>query len=123
MHLVMRGRPRSWQSVTEPFSPRQLLLEIRECSQAGTQLMRQPPLILVVDDNEANVDILATRLGVQGYAVITARDGEEALQRARAERPDLILLDIMMPKIDGLEVTRRLRADGSLPFMPIILVT
>ncbi len=85
--------------------------------------MRQPPLILVVDDNEANVDILATRLGVQGYAVITASDGEEALQRARAERPDLILLDIMMPKLDGLEVTRRLRAEASLPFIPIILVT
>jgi adenylate cyclase len=85
--------------------------------------VREPPLILVVDDNEANVDILATRLSTQGYAVTTARDGDEALQRARAERPDVILLDIMMPKLDGLEVTRRLRADASLPFMPIILVT
>ena len=85
--------------------------------------MRDPPLILVVDDNEANVDILETRLTSQGYAVITARDGEAALARARADQPDLILLDIMMPKLDGLEVARRLRADGSLPFMPIILVT
>lgn len=85
--------------------------------------MRQPALILVVDDNEANVDILATRLGAQGYAVITARDGDEALARARSELPDLILLDIMMPKLDGLEVTRRLKSDPTLPFMPIILVT
>jgi adenylate cyclase len=85
--------------------------------------VRQPPLILVADDNEANADILTTRLGVQGYAAITASDGEEALERARAERPDLILLDIMMPKLDGFEVTRRLRAEASLPFMPIILVT
>ena len=85
--------------------------------------MRQPPLILVVDDNEANVDILQTRLEALGYAVITACDGEEALGRARTELPDLILLDIMMPKLDGLEVTRRLKADPTLPFIPIILVT
>ena len=85
--------------------------------------MRQSPLILVVDDNEANVDILQTRLQALGYAVVTAGDGEEALARARTELPDLILLDIMMPKLDGLEVTRRLKADASLPFIPIILVT
>ncbi|KAB2850103.1 MAG: response regulator [Hyphomicrobiaceae bacterium] len=85
--------------------------------------MREPPLILVVDDNEANVDILETRLTTQGYAVITARDGEEAIERAKKDLPDLILLDIMMPKIDGLNVTRQLKADASLPYMPIILVT
>jgi class 3 adenylate cyclase/CheY-like chemotaxis protein len=85
--------------------------------------MHDPPLILVVDDNEANVDILETRLNSQGYAVITARDGEAALERAKAERPDLILLDVMMPKLDGFEVARRLKADRSLPLMPIILVT
>jgi adenylate cyclase len=85
--------------------------------------VRQPALILIADDNEANVDILETRLGSQGYAVITARDGEEALARARADLPDLILLDVMMPKLDGFEVCRRLKANTSLPFMPIILVT
>ena len=52
-----------------------------------------------------------------------AADGEEALAAAREQLPDLILLDIMMPKIDGIEVCRRLKADASLPFMPIILVT
>jgi class 3 adenylate cyclase/CheY-like chemotaxis protein len=85
--------------------------------------MRDPALILVVDDNEANVDILATRLSTRGYAVITARDGAEAVLTATRELPDLILLDVMMPKLDGLEVTRRLRANASLPFMPIILCT
>ncbi|MGE0203188.1 MAG: response regulator [Hyphomicrobiaceae bacterium] len=85
--------------------------------------MREPPLILVVDDVEANVDILETRLTAQGYSVITAGDGEEALAKARAEHPDLILLDVMMPKLDGLEVARRLKADQMLPFMPIIHVT
>jgi adenylate cyclase len=85
--------------------------------------VRETPLILVVDDNEANVDILEMRLTSQGYDVITARDGAEGLARAREDKPDLILLDIMMPEIDGLEVARRLKADDMLPFMPIIHVT
>jgi class 3 adenylate cyclase len=85
--------------------------------------MRTPPLLLVVDDNPMNVDILKTRLSVHGYDIATAADGEEALAVARAKLPDLILLDVMMPKLDGFEVCRRLKADSSLPFMPIILVT
>jgi class 3 adenylate cyclase len=85
--------------------------------------VRQPPLILIVDDNEANRDILARRLEAQGYQLAMAADGEEALVCAREQLPDLILLDIMMPKLDGLEVCRRLKGDKSLPFMPIILVT
>lgn len=85
--------------------------------------MRSPPRILVVDDNVANVDILQTRLASQGYDVITATDGQAALDAAREHRPDLILLDVMMPKLDGFEVCRRLKADPALPFMPIILVT
>ena len=85
--------------------------------------MHTPPRILVVDDNPANVDILRTRLAAQGYEIITATDGEEALDAAGRHLPDLILLDIMMPKLDGIEVCRRLRADTSLPFIPIVLVT
>jgi len=85
--------------------------------------MRNPPLILVVDDNPANVDILDTRLKSRGYEVITATDGEAALMRTSEALPDLVLLDIMMPKIDGLEVCRRLKADASLPFIPVIMVT
>ena len=84
--------------------------------------MRDPPRILVVDDNADNRDILEARLGAQGYDA-TAADGEEALAAARELLPDLILLDVMMPKLDGIEVCRRLKADPSLPFMPIILVT
>ena len=85
--------------------------------------MRTPPWILVVDDNPANRDILPTRLAAQGYQIFTAADGEEALAIAREKQPDLILLDIMMPKMDGLEVCRRLKGDASLAFMPIIMVT
>lgn len=85
--------------------------------------MRTPPRILIVDDNPENLDILQTRLARHGYEILTARDGEEALATARETRPDLILLDIMMPKLDGIEVCRRLKADRSLPFIPIVMVT
>jgi class 3 adenylate cyclase/CheY-like chemotaxis protein len=85
--------------------------------------VHDPPRILIVDDNETNRDILLTRLGGHGYELLQAADGEEALAAARASLPDLILLDIMMPKVDGIEVCRQLKNDRALPFMPIILVT
>jgi class 3 adenylate cyclase len=85
--------------------------------------VRTPARILIVDDNPMNVDILQTYLAFHGYEIVTATDGEAALAAARETQPDLILLDIMMPKLDGLEVCRRLKADPSLPFMPIVLVT
>ena len=85
--------------------------------------MRTPPLILIIDDNPASLDIIQARLTANNYKVITATDGEEGLMIAREKQPDLILLDIMMPKMDGLEVCRRLKGDPTLPFMPIIMVT
>jgi class 3 adenylate cyclase/CheY-like chemotaxis protein len=85
--------------------------------------MRQPARILVVDDNPANLEVLETRLTRQGYEVITAKDGDQALCAARAETPDLILLDVMMPGKDGIQVCRELKSDQGVPFMPIILVT
>lgn len=85
--------------------------------------MHSPPRILIVDDNETNRDILVTRLGVHGYELLQAADGEEALAAVKEHRPDLILLDVMMPKLDGIEVTRRIKSDPEMPFTPIILVT
>ena len=85
--------------------------------------MTTPPLILLVDDNPTNLDILQARLAAHNYGILRATDGEEALAIAREKQPALILLDIMMPKMDGIEVCRRLKADPSLPFMPIIMVT
>jgi DNA-binding response OmpR family regulator len=85
--------------------------------------MSQPERILVVDDNETNRDILEARLTANGYEVLHAGDGEEALAMTARHRPDLILLDIMMPKVDGIEVCRRIKADAELAFTPIILVT
>src|SRR5882757_9821820 len=85
--------------------------------------MHNPPRIRIVDDNETNRDILATRLATQGYELTQAADGAEALTAIREQLPDLVLLDVMMPKIDGVEVCRRTKADAGLPFIPIILVT
>src|SRR5262249_4427180 len=89
----------------------------------GERTVRQPARILVVDDVADNVEILRMRLGRLGYEVEVATDGEQALAKVRETLPDLILLDIMMPKIDGLEVVRRLKADATLPFIPVVLVT
>jgi CheY-like chemotaxis protein len=84
--------------------------------------VRTPPLVLIADDNPMNLKILVTRLAAEGYQTVTAPDGAEALAVASAQRPDLILLDVMMPKIDGFEVCRRLKEDPS-AFTPIIMVT
>ena len=85
--------------------------------------MRTPALILIADDNLDNLDIFRTPSRRHGYEVLTAVDGEEALSVAREKIPDLVLLDIMMPKMDGIDVCRQLKADRSLPFMPIIMIT
>ena len=85
--------------------------------------MRNPARVLIADDNPANVRILSMRLTADGYDVVTARDGEEALAVARESQPDLILLDVMMPKLDGITVCRRLKEAQETSFTPIILVT
>ena len=85
--------------------------------------MRTPPRILAVDDMPTNLEILRVRLEAQGYEVITAEDGEQALAKARELEPDLVLLDIMMPKLDGIAVLKQLKQDAMLRFVPVILVT
>jgi diguanylate cyclase (GGDEF)-like protein len=79
--------------------------------------------ILVVDDHPDNVEILHARLSSRGYQVETASNGQEALERVQVEPPHLILCDVMMPVMDGYEVSRRIKGDTGLPFIPIILVT
>ena len=76
--------------------------------------------ILVVDDEKPISDIIKFNLEKEGYEVVTAYDGEEALEKVESENPDLIILDLMLPKIDGLEVAKRVRAKHT---MPIIMVT
>jgi diguanylate cyclase (GGDEF)-like protein len=79
--------------------------------------------ILIVDDHEDNVELLRARLEAWGYATDSATNGKEALRKVEESPPDLILLDVMMPEIDGIEVTRRVKGNGSLPFIPIIMQT
>ena len=85
--------------------------------------MHDPARILIVDDNETNRDILRTRLAVHGYDLLEAGDGEQALAMAREHCPDLVLLDVTMPKLDGIEVCRRLKHDPAFALMSVILVT
>ncbi len=79
--------------------------------------------ILVVDDEIYIVHILDFSLGMEGYEVLTALDGEQALEKARTEKPDLIVLDIMMPKLDGYETCKRLKADAETKDVPVILLS
>lgn len=79
--------------------------------------------ILVVDDEIYIVHILDFSLGMEGYEVITALDGEQAIEKAHAEKPDLIVLDIMMPKLDGYETCKALKGDPTTRDIPVILLS
>ena len=85
--------------------------------------MSSPAKILVVDDNVDNVELLTKRLRAMGYRTCEAYDGEQALARVETEDPDLIILDVMMPKIDGYEVCRRLKASDRTRMIPVLMLT
>jgi len=104
-----------------------------ELAEAGTPLAvgaaqrpeAERPLILLAEDNEESINTIQDYLLAKGYRVVVARDGAEAIERAREERPELIVMDIQMPGMDGLEATWRLRADAaqSVATVPIIALT
>ena len=79
--------------------------------------------ILLVEDNDHNIATISEYLEIKGYDVILARNGEQAIERTKRDKPDLILMDVQMPGMDGLEATRRIRADEAIPHIPIITVT
>jgi CheY-like chemotaxis protein len=81
------------------------------------------PRILLVEDNEMNRDMLSRRLQRKGYSVLIAVDGEQGLATAYSEMPDLILMDISLPFIDGYEVTRRVKANPRTKHIPVIALT
>jgi adenylate cyclase len=85
--------------------------------------LRNRPCILAVDDVFENLEIVTLRLEANGYEVITAADGIEALEQTRRHLPDMILLDIMMPRLDGISVLKELKADPTLGFIPVLLLT
>jgi DNA-binding response OmpR family regulator len=79
--------------------------------------------ILVVDDENYILHILDFSLGAEGYEVITAEDGEEAVRKAKEHHPDLVVLDVMMPKMDGFEACRAIKRDTELAGTPVILLS
>ena len=81
------------------------------------------PKILVVEDNEENRDSLARRLRRRGFEVLLAVDGQAGVEAAKAEKPDLILMDMNMPELDGWEATRQIKAAAGLEAVPVIALT
>src|SRR5258708_3782075 len=79
--------------------------------------------VLLVEDNEMNRDMLSRRLAKKGYTVLIAIDGAEAVDAARLRRPDIVLMDMSLPVLDGWEATRRLKADASTRDIPVIALT
>lgn len=81
------------------------------------------PKVLIAEDNEMNSDMLSRRLIRRGYTILNAADGAEALRLAASEMPDLILMDMSLPEVDGWEATRRLRRDPAIAHIPVIALT
>ncbi|MGI8438220.1 MAG: response regulator [Chthoniobacterales bacterium] len=81
------------------------------------------PRILLIEDNEMNRDMLSRRLQRRGYQVVLATDGESGVEMARADLPDLVLMDMSLPVLDGWEATRRLKADPATRHIPVIALT
>lgn len=85
--------------------------------------MAQDAKILLIDDDALLLTLLERKLSARGYTVVTANDGNAGLERARTEQPDLIVLDMMMPIMDGRQVLRTLQADAALTAIPVIMLT
>lgn len=81
------------------------------------------PKVLIVDDEPDNIELLGRRLGRRGFDILSATAAEDGIAKAKAERPDVILMDIKMPQVDGLEATRRLKADPDTAAIPVITLT
>ena len=79
--------------------------------------------ILIVEDNELNLKLFRDLLGANGFETLETKDGNEAVHMVRSQRPDLILMDIQLPEISGLDVTRKIKADPAISHIPIIAVT
>jgi signal transduction histidine kinase len=113
-----------WQQVisddADSATPQEETVNVRNTPAADE---KRGPVVLVAEDNEGIAKLYSTVLGANGYQVVLARDGLEALARAEQETPDVILMDLRMPVMDGLETTRRLRAADGLSHIPIVAVT
>jgi CheY-like chemotaxis protein len=79
--------------------------------------------ILIVEDNDLNLDMLSRRLARKGYEIVVARDGQAGVDQALAEKPDLILMDMSLPVIDGWEATRQIKAHSEIATIPVVALT
>lgn len=98
-------------------------MDLQRCDKRCCQEKVRPPLVLAVDDNEDNLQLLAALLVLNEFSFITAADGQTTLVMAQNYQPDLILLDMMLPDLSGIEVVRHLKQDPQTMAIPIIAVT
>ncbi len=96
---------------------------VSDSQQGGPTMARTSATILIIDDDTSVRKVAKMRLEREGYRVVSAADGDEGLQLAQTEHPQLILLDILMPRMDGREVLRRLKSDPATHAIPVILLT
>lgn len=85
--------------------------------------MPESKKILIADDEPDFIELISMRLEVNGYDVISAKDGQEAIDKTKSDKPDLLILDLMMPKVDGFEVCRMLKFDDNFKDLPIIMLS
>ena len=105
------------------YSPQPPFSDMPASSASGQKSAHSAKKILIVEDNELNLKLFRDLLGANGYETIETKEGYEAINLARNVRPDLILMDIQLPEISGLEVTKRIKADPDIRHIPIIAVT
>jgi signal transduction histidine kinase/CheY-like chemotaxis protein len=112
-----------WRPQAPPFASDADLSENSQVSASPDRLASEAPVVLVADDNVTNLTILVDYLTARDCRVVTAQDGLQALAQARAHRPDLIVMDVQMPGLDGLQAIRDIRAEPALARVPIIALT
>jgi two-component system, cell cycle response regulator DivK len=100
-----------------------ILFDRRVCAGRSAKETGMAKTVLIVEDNELNMKLFHDLLEAHGYAPLGTRNGIEALELARKHRPDLILMDIQLPEVSGLEVTKRLKDDQDLRHIPVVAVT
>src|SRR4051794_8915100 len=118
----MKKESPATHEVQKSLTTTRLSLPPDEAGEASGQ-PQQDFLVLIVDDVVDNLAVISLDLQQQGYRVVTASDGEKAVRVAALTKPDIILMDIAMPGVDGLEATRKLREDETLKNIPVIALT
>src|SRR4029077_3343835 len=130
--IHVAGRFFGWYRIPAVDSGKERLPGLRESFMQGDvqpQAPRSPAVatrkfrILIVDDDRDSVDLLAEWLTMGGYEVTSAKDGQEALRRIQSDRPDLVLLDLLIPPPDGLQVMRTIKRDRLLSTIPVVVMT